>query len=222
MYTLTAADFADTGQWRLIIELKKDGLVAWLENTLNLEIPPQRLCAVAWLKNKEEIKSNIEKAVYENPRLLDDFATRIIIYDADTMFIPSEFLESQGAEAELYREIYNVEVDDVMYDKDGDLTAAWSLGHGVRSFLLRTFPGARLTNHLLESVKALKKGNNYRLLHIESRHEETDFILLDGNKLICASTQCFTEEPEVEEFAKNILKAYNYLQNEVVINSKSF
>ena len=59
MYQLTAADFADTGQWRLLLKIGVTGLEAYLENTLHPGIEPQLFCNAKWDLNKDLLKKNI-------------------------------------------------------------------------------------------------------------------------------------------------------------------
>lgn len=206
---LTAADFADTGQWRLLLEIYPDGMQAYLVNTLHTDIDPQPLCSVNWEKNPDEIKKNIEDAVYNHPRLLDDFATRVIIYDPRTLFIPTSVAEaSAGAEEELYREVYEANTQDIMTDTDRDLTAVWCIGPGVKSFLMRTFPGARITCHLMEKVRNLRKDNLGIKLHSDHRSGELDLILLDGSDLLSASTHPCLTDAEKEACVANLLTSY--------------
>lgn len=218
MYTLTAADFADTGQWRLLLKIGCTGLEAFLENTLHPEIEPQRLCEASWDINKDMLRKNIEDAVYNNPRLLDDFATRIILYDPRTLFIPSDVAdESLGAEEELYKIVYTAEESDIMSDRDRDITAAWSLAPGVKSFLMRTFPGARITCHLMEKVRQLRKENARTLLHVGARKGEADIIFLDGQALISASTHEWNHPDDIAYLAMNLLDVYGYKLSRVSI-----
>lgn len=216
MYQLTAADFADTGQWRLLLKIGVTGLEAFLENTLHPEIEPQPLCNVTWDLNRDMLKKNIEDAVYSNPRLLDDFATRVILYDPCTLFIPSEIAEERaGAEEELYKKVYTAEDADIMTDFDRDITAAWSLAPGIKSFLTRTFPGARITCNLMEKVRNLRKDNSDLSLHVFARKGETDVILLDGKKLISASTHEWSHLDDIAYLALNLLDVYGYMIGDV-------
>ena len=211
MYTLTAADFADTGQWRLLLKIGVTGLEALLENTLHPEIEPQALCTAKWDLNKDMLRKNIEDAVYNNPRLLDDFATKIILYDPRTLFIPTEIAEeTAGAEEELYKKVYTAEEPDIMTDFDKDLTAAWSLAPGVKSFLMRTFPGARITCNLMELVRNLRKKNEGLTLYALARDGEVDIILLDGENLISASTHEWNHTDDIAYLALNLLEVYGY------------
>lgn len=210
-YTLTAADFADTGQWKLFLKIGSTGLDAFLENTLHPEIGPQKLCSVTWDQNRDKLRKNIEDAVYNNPRLLDDFATIIVLFDPRTLFIPTEIAEeSLGSEEELYQKVYPAEPMDIMTDTDRDITAAWSLAPGVKSFLMRTFPGARITCNLMEKVRELRKKNNSRTLFIYTRNNEVDLILLNNQNLVSASTHEWSHTDDIAYLAMNLLDIYEY------------
>lgn len=211
MYKLTAADFADTGQWKLILKIGCRGLEALLENTVHPEIESQPLCKASWPQNKDQLKKNIEEAVYSNPRLLDDFATNIILFDPRTLFIPTEIAEERaGAEEEIYQKVYAAEPSDIMTDFDRDITAAWALAPGVKSFLMRTFPGARITCNLMDKVRNLRKNNEELWLWTFARSEEVDVIMLDSKKLISASTHEWTHPDDIAFLTFNLLDVYGY------------
>lgn len=218
MYKLTAADFADTGQWRLLLEIESTGLVAFLENTIHPEIPPQTLCSASWEINKDKLRQNIEDAVYKNPRLLDDFATRIILFDQRTLFIPTHIAEEKiGSEEEIYQKIYTADDSDIMTDSDRDITAVWAMSPGVKSFLMRTFPGSRITCNLLDKVRYLRKRNEGASVFAFVRKTETDIILLDGDKLISASTHDWGHPDDIAYLVLNLLNIYHFPLGDVKV-----
>ncbi|MCH5239065.1 MAG: DUF3822 family protein [Muribaculaceae bacterium] len=209
MYQLTAADFADTGQWRLILNIGLSGLQAELNNTIHPELPPQPLCNVSWQPDKEKLRENIEEAIYNNPRLLDDFATTITIFDPLTLFIPTDIAEEKNsAEEDLYKKVFPSLDEDIMNDRDNDITAVWSLAPGVKSLLLRSFPGARITCNLMQLVKRLRKSNARLSLFLNNRGNEIDLILLDANRLISASTHPVSNQENIDEMVERLLSAY--------------
>lgn len=221
MYTLTAADFADTGQWRLILNIYRNGMEAWLENTIHSDVPVQKFCHTTWDSETPDFLKNLEDAVYDNPRLLDDFSTKIVMFDSHTIFVPTIFVsEKQDAEKEMYNQIFDAEFRDIMEGADQDLTVIWSMAPGVREFLLRTFPGARLTCNLLEKVREFRKTNENISLYLEERGNELDMILLNGKKLISASTHILAFSDELESKTMNLLNAYSFEKDEVVIDLK--
>lgn len=224
MYNLTAADFADTGQWRLLLNIGAAGLEAFLGNTVHSDLPPQPLCSVSWEKDRDALRKNIEDAVFGNPRLLDDFATNIIIYDDRTLFIPTEVAEqAAGKEEEVFNEIYSAEDADIMTDVDRDITAVWSLGPGVKSFLMRTFPGSRITCNLMHKVRNLRKGNKGVSLFayadpLFAGGKEADVILLDDGNLISASTHEWKDTDDIAFIAWNLMDVYGYRPEEVAVS----
>ena len=65
MNGLTVADFADTGQWRLILKIFNTGIVAYLENTIHTDLEPQMLFSTQWEADGVNLLRNIENAVYD-------------------------------------------------------------------------------------------------------------------------------------------------------------
>lgn len=211
MYTPTAADFADTGQWRLILNIRREGLDAWLQNTLHPEYPPQKLCESSWHDSKLSLLKNLEEAVYQSPRLLDDFATRIVLFDSHTLFVPVEYAEETAeSETELYNAIYKAESNDIMTETRQGITAIWTMAPGVREFLLRTFPGARLTCNLMEKVSETMADKTGTALKAEIRDKEADVVLIDEEGLLAASTIEWEKRSEIDKYIEDVLKAYGH------------
>ncbi len=220
MTTLTVADFADTGQWRLIVNIYTTGMTAFLENTLHDDVEPQQLFSARWEPDAENLLHNIENAVYDNPRMLDDFSARIILFDRRTLFIPTLLAEeTEGAEEDFYTDLYQAAKEDVIVESDGDITAASSLAPGLKGFLSRTFPGARISSNLMSQVARLRKESAGKgvSMHVTPREQEkeADFILLDGSSLISASTHPIGDSEDIVYHAYNIIDAYGYDADEV-------
>ena len=86
---------------------------------------------------------NIENAVYDHPRVLDDFSACILVFDRRTAFMPTELVEeAEGAEETYYSALYSADPADILTDTDGDLTAAYS-PTALKDFLAAHSPGAR-------------------------------------------------------------------------------
>lgn len=212
MYELTAADFADTGQWRMTINISLRGLEAILTNTVHKETRPQTLCKVIWEKcHGTRLRNNIENAVYDNLRLLDDYSTKIVFFDPKTLFLPTSLAEENpGFEGEYHSGIYNCEPEDVMSDCDSDVTATWSFAPGIKGFISRTFPGARITCNLLEGLRKCRVAGNEPKLSIFEREEETDMILTDNGNLISAVTYPRLNPSNFSKAVDKLLDAYGY------------
>lgn len=209
MNGLTAADYADTGQWRLILKIRPTGISAHIENTIHTDLEPQLLFSSEWDADADNLLGNIENAVYDHPRVLEDFSARIIIYDPHTLFMPTEIAEEEeGSEENVYTTIYENDPDDVIVDVDGDLTAVHCLAKGLKGFLSRTFPGAKVESNLMNKVRTLRINNEGCRMYVEFRGKEIDFILLDGNQLLSASTHPVNCAEDAAYHAFNILDVY--------------
>lgn len=225
MTTLTAADYADTGQWRLIVNIHPIGMTALLENTLHRDVEPQQLFSITWEADSDTLLHNIENAVYDHPRILDDFSACIILFDRHTLFIPTSMVEDEeGMEEEIFTSLYKADGNDVIIETDKDLTAVSSLAPGLKGFLNRTFPGARVSTNLMYQVSRLRKENSGKgkLLAVTLREpqNEADFILLAGGKLISASTHAVNGSTDVIYHIYNILDSYDINPADVDIPEK--
>lgn len=219
MYKLTPADYADTGQWRLLINLRNDGLEAFLENTLHPETESLPLCEAKWEKNPQKLKANIEETVYSNPRLLDDFATSIRIFEPHVIFIPKDIAESgPESEADIYRKIYPADSGDIMWGHCKDICGVWSLAPGVNSFLLRTFPGSRISVNLLEAVKDAINNPIKDHAMVNVRNDESDLVITFDGRLIVASTHPFADPEKVASLLLNSLDIYGIPLERIHVN----
>lgn len=218
MNGLTAADFADTGQWRLIVKIYPTGISAHLENTLHPDLEPQLLFETEWEQEPDGLLRKIENAVYDHPRVLDDFSARIIVFDSKTVFMPTELVEdTEGAEETYYTAVYDADPADVMTDTDRDLTAAYAPAPGLRGFLSRTFPGAKVECNLMEQVRTLRGEGEGKRMYVTVRDGEADFILLDGSMLLSASTHPWGEGADIVYHAVNILDVYDVALPEATV-----
>ena len=219
MTTLTAADYADTGQWRLIVNIFTTGISAYLENTIHKDVEPQELFSTFWDSPSGDLLKHIENAVYDHPRVLDDFSARIVVYDRKTLFMPTELLtETEGSEEAYYTSVYPGEEADVMCDTDKDVTAAFMLAPGLRGFLGRTFPGARISSHLMDIVSANRRTGEGLRLVVRVRKGEADYVLFTDDALLSASTHSWSRGEDICYTAFNLLDVYgaNPAETEII------
>lgn len=214
---LTAADFADTGQWRLILAIRPTGICAHLENTLHAGIEPQILFDSGWDADENSLLKNVENAVYDHPRVLEDFSARIVIYDRKVLFIPTEIAEeTEGYEETCFTDVYKCEASDVMTETDGDITAVFSPAPGLKAFLNRTFPGARIGCNLMSFLSRVREGVGKRVC-VSIREGEADLILLDGTNLLSASTHTWRADSDIAYLIANLLDVYGVDMNDTTL-----
>lgn len=209
MTTLTAADYADTGQWRLIVKIGNGGISAHLENTIHRDVDLQELFSTTWEEGSGSLLQHIENAVYDHPRVLDDFSARIVVYDRKTLFMPTELLlDTEGAEETYYTSVYGGDGADVMCEGDKEVTAAFMLAPGLKGFLSRTFPGARIGCNLMRKVTECRGKGEGKKLSLSLRDGEADFVMADGGNLLSASTRPWITGDDIAYFAFNLMNVY--------------
>lgn len=88
--------------------------------------------------------------------------------------------ESEGGEETYYTALYEADPSDVITGSDADVTVAYAPARGLKGFLRRTFPGARVECNLMDMLKRCRNdGEGYRM-YVEVREGEADFVFLNG------------------------------------------
>lgn len=225
--------FSDTGQWRLIVYLSATGMQAYLKHASDASRPIEKVLDTSWgLPGRKEILKKIEETVFDNPALLDDYATEIIIETPRTLFAPMEVLDSEdSAEETIFSTIFPGSENEMIIDRIDDIAVLFSLTPGLEGFISRTIPGARLRSHLAVLTQYFAgKNTDATRIYVDLRSQEIgntagdpavkemDIIAFDRKKLLSASTH---EWETTEDMAYNILhliRAYDLRTDEVEIN----
>ena len=153
---LSPAEFADTGQWRLIIYISHSGMTALLRHASDPQRPIVRMFDATWPlpdspAGGASLLKRIENTVYDHPGVLDDYATDIIIESPHATWVPTAVIESaagEDPEQQVFHSLFPGVEGDICTDRLGDITALYSLSPGLEAFLGRTLPGARMRLHL--------------------------------------------------------------------------
>ncbi|MDE6811930.1 MAG: DUF3822 family protein [Muribaculaceae bacterium] len=210
---LTPADFTDTGQWRLIIYISHSGMRAFLIHISDKSHPIVRLLATNWpADDPASLLNNIESAIYDNPRLLDDYATDVIIETSQVCFVPNNFILSvEDAESIVFSSLFPGEAKEILSDTTDDVTALFSMTRGLDGFIARTMPGARLRSHLAVLIENFRKITtaDSPAVYADIRDSELDLILFKGKDLISASVQKWHSPEDIAYRIFNMLNAYS-------------
>lgn len=132
-------DFSDRRVWRLLLSLGMDSLKAIFYNIENQNCVPY-LCR-QWHLHGPEILPAIEDAVYQDPLILDDYRTTILLRPQATVLVPPGFVDvdDRGAVVKAFDGLGIPENPDVWVE---DMAGAVSLFYtpgGLKDFLGRTF-----------------------------------------------------------------------------------
>lgn len=193
----SASSFADTAQWKLIIGVSETGLCAFLKSISDNEAKPVMLVNKKWEKNAAGILENIESAVFDTPRMLDDFATQIIVSTDKSLWIPTDITDDDEFDENLFTSVYPAEIEDLFSDMGEDQVCLYTLIPGLNSFFRRTLPGCKISSHisLLKNTFQKVAGNSSVFVNV---HEKmVDIITFRDGEFLCGVTHQWREPSDI-------------------------
>ncbi len=211
-------DFTDTGLWRLIIYISQAGMTALLRHVEDASQPLVCLFSTSWNQDESLLLSKIESAVYDNPRLLEDYATEIIIETRQLTWIPTRVVEENEVENVVFETLFPTATDTPMTDTAGDMTALFSLTNGLQSFISRTLPGARVRSHLAVLVNHCSKtSGDGPHIYADIRPDEVDLILFNRKTMQMAVTHQWHSVADIGYRAAQLASAYGISPRDVTL-----
>lgn len=210
---LTPADFADTGQWRLIIYVSSTGMGAVLRHVTDASRPAVQLFDDRWENcGGKELLDKIENAVYDHPSLLDDYATEIVVCPDGITWVPTEMADEEMASDDEILSLLHVgsAPADVMMENVGEETALYGFTDGFDSFMARTIPGARMRcdiSVVLERVRPLAGSTGLTLFLISDLGSDMLIALNDG-RLAAATTISSLSDGDIASLITQCIEAW--------------
>ena len=216
------SDLTDTGQWHLAVDISKHGFGAWLLPDASLGRPPREIIRQTWHPSEEGLLARIEDAVYDNPTVLDDYSADIIVESDRQIWLPAQLYPTDEDCAEAYTGIYGGDLLDVMVNDLGKEKCAFMLISGLKSFMQRSFPGARIWSQqaLLKETGA-QPHDTFKCL-IDIRETSFDIIILSRGELCSASTHIWKTETDIAYVLLNTLQTFDApaADTEIVFSGK--
>jgi len=205
----TRADYIDNGQWHLAVDISQHGVGAWLVPDASIGRTPKVLVNESWNPTDEGLLHRIEDVVYDNPTILDDYSADIIIESERQLWLPSDLYPTDEDCADIYTKIYGGEEFDVLINESGNEKNAFTLIPGLKSFMQRSFPGARIwSQQTLLKEAGMQPHDAYKCL-VDVRRDFADFVLLHRGDLLCASSHPWKTENDIAYMLMNILQTYD-------------
>lgn len=135
-------DISDHSRWRLQLTVGDGGVRANF-----YDAAAGRLFTYlekSWRGDPADSLRKIEDAIYEDPAILDDYTTGILIRPSRMIFVPDSRLGAESTEEDAGELLSLVDASDALDVWSESLgcgfTAVFSTPAGVRDFLSRTFP----------------------------------------------------------------------------------
>ncbi|MDE7402298.1 MAG: DUF3822 family protein [Muribaculaceae bacterium] len=207
--TYQSVRIGDVADWRLIICVSATGACAYLRHDNPTE-PLVTIFEQSWKVSESEILSKIESAIYDHPQVLDDFTADVIVVAPDTLWVPSDSIaddEEQGED--WYSMVFGGKEEDVMVAEAGKEASLFALVPGLKAFLQRTFPGARIHSHLEVLVSRLRsRSPEEARIFVDIRKGECDLVAFDRKELLSASTHSWREIADIRYHIHNLINVY--------------
>lgn len=213
---LGMASLADTGQWLLVVEISAAGISAILKNVDYDDTPTMQIFQKDWNESAENLLSNIESAVYDNPRILEDFATKVIIRSDKALWIPADLTEDEEFDDRYFTCVYPAEAEDIAADFGEEEVCLYTLVPGLNSFINRTLPGSRIFSHLSVLKTAFQKFRDTRdessprsnELFINIRPGFADIFAFSEGRFLNGATHIWNGTPDIVYKALLVTHAY--------------
>lgn len=216
--TYQAVRIGDIADWRLIVVISGSGMSAYLKNS-NPTADVVTLFEERWATDPDTLLSKIEAAVYDHPQVLDDFTANIAVVAPKAIWAPIEYCPDEDAAAELYTAIYSTEPDEVMADEEDDMQCLYTLVPGLKGFLQRTFPGARVNSHFsILKRRFADRSADMQRVYIDIRDGEADFVVFDNARFLMAATHPWHAQEDMEYHLFNILDVYGLAPEQVQVS----
>ncbi|MDE5877208.1 MAG: DUF3822 family protein [Muribaculaceae bacterium] len=218
----SAAELADTGRWHLVVRIGDKSAEAWL-NYIADNSRPNRLFAIDFDDSETHIEQ-LERAVYDNPRVLDDFSTDVIIDTDRVLWVPKNANDPEEVRI-MANALWPELAADVLTDRTGTEVCHFVLTPGLATCMQRTFPGARVVCGLsvLRRFVATRHSEGTSLYVDFSDKAMIHILATKADKLLFATTKPSEhyDVPTLVKLIANALKACGCERSDVqaTINS---
>lgn len=202
----------DTAEWHLAVHLGSDSISAFLKN-LKDKATPLRLVLDARLKHSEDnFLRQIENTIYDNPYILDDFSSDIIISTGRFCFVPVDLINASETDAEsVFTTIFpSSDPSGLFYDYSEKVGCIYSPVNGLKDFISRTFPGSRISCEamvLFEKFRDYPGGGQRVYLHCGAGNNYT--FAFSGKNLLFASRFSGKEISDIAYYILNAMQVYS-------------
>lgn len=203
LYTpVQAVDFTDTGQWRLVVYISGRSMTALLRHIADVSQPLVQLFSTEWEADDSPLLSRVEAAVYDNPRLFEDYATEVIVETSRLTWVPDELLygedTAEDAEQTIFSALFPTECEEVLSERTCGMTALFTLTRGLGAFLGRTLPGARIRSHMgVIAERVSRMTASTPRIFADIRKQQVDLLAFDSKTLLSTVTQPWRASSDV-------------------------
>lgn len=196
---MTMPDFSDHNIWRLQLTVGMRGLDAVFFNPNSGECVPY--LSRRWRCGDSDVLGNIENAVYDDPLLLDDYDTSILICPKATLFVPPAMVDADDPATlrNALEPLDSAEYKDVWCEPIGEALGLYSTPGGIKDFLGRSFLTEDVHHLMSPFVKHFRgkaQAESGEKMWVHLGLERMDTLALRNGELLSASFRYCTPGPD--------------------------
>lgn len=226
-------NFSDTGEWKLVLSISSSGISAVFKNLIDEDAAPLLFFKNTWDTADINLMNEIEASIYDNPRILEDFATNIVVTTPEALWVPAEFTEDDEFDVNLFTCAYPANDDDIFSDFGNEEVCLYSLVPGLKAFLQRTLPGCKISSHLsvikpvfesLEMQKMVSESANnaFAGIYINIHENFADIFAFFNGRFLCGATHQWHDIADIAYKVVLVADTYKFSRKETCLNIVGF
>lgn len=200
----------DSGLWKLIISISKTEMSAIMKHTEDKNVKPQVMFRIPLEGDEDTLLQRIETAVYDHPKIMEDYSTEIILTTSKAVWVPSDLIEDEESEISYLTEIYPCEEEDIISNSNEEEGCIFTFIPGLLPFLNRTLPGCRIYSHIFLLNREFQTKNNAETrVYVSIREKEADILAYHQGELTSASTHSWNALSDIAYYVFLLADAYS-------------
>lgn len=181
-------DIDDVSLWKLYILLSRKGITAVFRNEQTKETITMLHETLSDVD--EESLGRIQDIIYENPVLLNDYQTTIILDSNHFIIAPSNQIQNDEDALDVMETVYPNDNADLWADRIGEETIIFLTPEGLQSFINRTFPTAEVKFRLSPAITHFRHSKSMgsgKTMQVNILDGEIEIVAFKNSRLLLAN-----------------------------------
>jgi len=213
-------DISDHARWRLLLTVGESCVRAVFHD----QAAKRQLLYLDrnWHCDPADALGRIEDAIYEDPAILDDYITGILVRPTRMILVPSAEIDpgDEEAAADMLSLLDLSENKDVWIEPvEASLTAVFSTPAGVKDFLLRSFPTEDVHFALRPMLAYLLSGQTPVAERVWVHFDERtlDIVAMAGGMPVLVNTRAYNDPADAAYYIIMAMRALSLSESDAEV-----
>ena len=203
-------DSSDSGLWKMLISISDDEMIVIMKPTEEGLGKSQLMFRKPLTGSDSDKLQQIENSIYEHPRMMEDYATEVILTTGKAVWVPTDYVEDEEKEEKYLCAVYRADPADITSNSNEEESCIFSFLPGLLSFLNRTLPGCRVYSHQFLLNRELHgKNSGAPRVYVVIRRGRFDLIAYREGQLVSVSTHEWRAETDMAYYVYLLADAYD-------------